>query len=92
MSSIKNKGIMKRAIDTLLTAEQRQAAIERIIDFFATERDEEIGIIAAGEVLDMFLHTVGQTVYNKGVEDSSEWMQGRFTEVIMDLLVNLKKE
>ncbi|MCD8484119.1 DUF2164 domain-containing protein [Candidatus Woesebacteria bacterium] len=83
---------MKRAIDTLLTAEQRQAAIERIIDFFATERDEEIGIIAAGEVLDMFLHTVGQTVYNKGVEDSSEWMQGRFTEVIMDLLVNLKKE
>ncbi len=76
----------------LLTEDQRRAAIEHIIDFFATERDEEIGIIAAGEVLDMLLATVGQALYNKGVEDSSEWMQGRFTEVLMDLQVNLKKE
>jgi len=39
----------------LISKEQREESIKKIIDFFQTERDEEIGMIAADEILNHFL-------------------------------------
>lgn len=49
---------IKRKWD-LISEEYRKESIREIIDFFQTEMDEEIGIIAAENILNHFLQTVG---------------------------------
>jgi len=53
----------------LLTTEEREKAIADIISFYLTERDEEMNIIGAGNLLDVFLQDIAPNVYNKAVED-----------------------
>lgn len=77
--------------DTFLTKEQREAAITDIIDYFATERDEQIGIIAAETLLDMFLELVGTNVYNKGIEVTLAHMSERLEMAKFDAESQLKK-
>lgn len=76
---------------SLLTTEQRQQAIKAIIDFYETEKDETIGVIAAEELLDMFLDTVGTTLYNKGVDDSKNFIINQFAELETEIEIALKK-
>jgi uncharacterized protein (DUF2164 family) len=75
----------------LLNEEERKAAIDEIINFYSTERNEEIGVIAAGNLLDMFQQQVGVVLYNKGVEDTKSFVKTRLEEVEMDIEVSLKK-
>jgi uncharacterized protein (DUF2164 family) len=75
----------------ILSPEQKQKAINDIIDFYSTERGEEIGVIAAENLLDMFLQNVGVDLYNKGVEDAKELAKKKVEEVEMDIEVALKK-
>lgn len=65
---------IKRSWD-LLPKEQKRLAVKEIIDFFGNERGEEIGVIAAESILDMFLQKVGLDLYNKGVEDSKNFVK-----------------
>lgn len=81
---------VKRSWD-LLSEKKRQSAIEEIMRFFQKERDEKIGAIAAEEVLDFFLQTVGDEFYNRGVEDAKEAMTNRFGDLDVDLDLLLKK-
>lgn len=77
---------------SLLTETQKQQALSDIIDFFATERDEEIGIIAAEDILDLFTEHIGKEIYNKGVEDTLAFIKDRNTGTVLDAEVTLKKE
>lgn len=81
---------VKRSWD-LLTEEQRKTAIDEIISFYYSERNEEIGVIAAETLLDMFLQQVGVHLYNKGVEDTKDFIKSRFGELEVDIEVSLKK-
>ena len=81
---------VKRSWD-ILTEQQRKTAIEEIISFFSSERSEEIGVIAAGNLLDMFLEQIGMQLYNKGVEDTKDFVKKRLEEVNFDIEVHLKK-
>lgn len=74
---------MKRKWDRL-TDEQRTAAKEDLIYFFESERDEQIGVIAADQLLDFFLEHVGKNLYNKGVEDAKKALEQRLEEVKYD--------
>ncbi len=74
----------KRAWDSL-SKEKRKSSIEEIITFFKEERNEEIGIIAAENILDFFLQNVGKDTYNKGVEDAIAVIKGRLEDVELDL-------
>lgn len=56
-----------------LTSEEKSKLITKIQDFFLTERDERIGVIAAEVVLDFFLDTLGNTIYNKSLMDAKVW-------------------
>lgn len=75
---------MKRKWDRL-TDEQREVVKEELISFFERERDEKIGVIAAGEILNFFLQTAGAKIYNKGVEDARKAMENRTDELKYDL-------
>lgn len=81
---------VKRSWD-VLTDQQRKIAIEEIISFFSSERNEQIGILAAENVLDMFLEKIGTHLYNKGVEDTKDFVKKRLEEVAIDIEVHLKK-
>ena len=53
----------------MLTEEERAAAIEYIISHFRTERDEDMDILGAGEILDVVLQNAAPKIYNKAIED-----------------------
>lgn len=62
---------VKRAFD-LLTESEREAALKNIIGFYLSDRGEEIGVVAAGEILDVTLESVTPKIYNRAVEDTKE--------------------
>ncbi|MFC1856193.1 DUF2164 family protein [Thermodesulfobacteriota bacterium] len=80
----------KRSWD-LISQEKRRDSIKDIIDFFMTERDEEIGVIAAENILDHFLQGIGLDLYNKGIEDSKNFLVSRFEDIELDMEALLKK-
>ena len=69
----------------LISKQKREECISKTIDFFQTERDEEIGMIAAETILDHFLQTAGIQLYNKGVEDSISVLHDRFEGLELDI-------
>jgi len=81
---------VKRSWD-VLSAEERQAALTALIDYFATERDEKLGIIAAEELLDVFLQQVGTTVYNHGVDAATQLFKAKVAELDADIAITVKK-
>ena len=76
----------------LISEEKRKESIEEIINFFINNRDEEIGIIAAGDILDHFLQTVGIQIYNKGIEEAINFLRDRFESIEIDMDSLLKKK
>ena len=75
---------MRRKGDKL-TDEQRKKALDDIIYFFENERDEQIGHIAAEQVLNFFQETIGTTIYNRGIMDAKQALQSRVDELHYDL-------
>ncbi len=68
-----------------LNREQRDQAIASIERWFREEREEKIGNIAAGALLGFFLEEIGPTLYNRGVADAQERMQGRVSELDIEV-------
>ena len=68
-----------------LTDEERKLIKEEMILFFENERDEKIGIIAAEEILNFFLKSVGSKLYNKGIGDAKKALENRYEELKFDL-------
>ena len=64
----------------LLTQEERKVAIDAIIGYFYSERKEEIGIIAAEDVLDFFLQNIGVKIFNNGLEIARTAVEKGFEE------------
>lgn len=75
----------------LLPKEKRRVCAENIINFFREKRDEELGVIAAEDILDFFLEDIGPMIYNKGVEDSREALRKQFDNLDMDLTLLLRE-
>lgn len=65
-----------------LNKEKKEAMISEIISYFAKERDEEIGYLAATLILDFFSEKIAPEYYNQGVYDSYK----RMNEIVEDLL------
>lgn len=59
-------GYMKRKWDRL-SEEEKQKAIKELIDFYEVERDEKIGVIAADEILNHFLHLLEPSCTTKAL-------------------------
>jgi uncharacterized protein (DUF2164 family) len=75
----------------VITKEKRKQSINEIIEFFNNERNEKIGMIAAEEILDFFLHTLSIDAYNKGINDSINHLKDLFEDIKIDMETLLKK-
>ena len=80
---VTNMATQKKPWD-FLTQDERKHAIDKIMTFFAEERDEEIGVIAAEEILDMCLELLGPKVYNDGVLDAKDWFKKQLGNLELD--------
>lgn len=78
---------VKRQWD-LLSKDERRAITREIILFFKKERDEDIGVLAAEEFIDLFLQQCGLLIYNKGIGDAENFLRKKFEdlEIEIDLL------
>ncbi len=56
-------------MNTYLSDDQRKKAIDDIVNYFTAERDQQIGVIAAEEILNFFLETIGPNIYSQGITD-----------------------
>ncbi len=57
-----------------ISQEQKKQMQEEIVYFFKEERGEELGIIGSETVLDFFLDILGDTIYNKALDDVKLWL------------------
>lgn len=64
---------------------KKQECIKELIDYFENERDEEIGMIAAENILDQVLQNVAVHLYNKGVNDSISLLNGQLENLQFDM-------
>ncbi len=64
-----------------LPKDARKEAIASIERYFQEERDEKIGNIAAGALLNYFLEEFGPLVYNQAVADVQERLRMRVDEL-----------
>jgi uncharacterized protein (DUF2164 family) len=67
-----------------LSSEERDRLVKEIQNFFEEERDEKIGIIASGKVLDFFLENLGNQIYNKALDDARVWFTKRMEDISID--------
>ena len=65
--------------------EKRRAIVQDLIDYFERERDEKIGVIAAGKCFDFFIESAGKDIFNLGVEEAKRAMEIRLDELRYDL-------
>lgn len=83
---------MKNIKSNWAIPEDRKAKIIReIVDYFNAKRDEEIGVLAAEEILDFFLEAVGKDIYNKAVEDAKATVKKGLENLEIDLDVLFNK-
>ena len=66
---------MRKEHEIRLTKERRDEMVSEIKHYFSKERDEEIGDLGAGLMLDFILEKLAPDFYNQGVFDSHQYMQ-----------------
>ncbi|MDP4178820.1 MAG: DUF2164 domain-containing protein [Bacillota bacterium] len=65
-----------------LSNEVRQNMVEKVKYYFQNERDEELGDLAAGLILDFIIDELSPEFYNKGVYDSYKYMNERTEDLL----------
>lgn len=65
-----------------LSQEKEQQLLNDIQEFFLTERDEQIGVLAASIVLDFMINSIGTELYNQGIADSYKYMSDRVEDLL----------
>lgn len=68
-----------------LNKDKRVFMISAIKEFFLNERDEDLGELAAGFILDFVIDKLADEFYNQGVYDSYRFMNGK-TEELLDII------
>lgn len=59
----------------------RAKLIEGIISYFSVERDEELGNLAAGFLLDFFCEQLGPVYYNQGLRDAHAFLNDKLEDL-----------
>lgn len=62
----------------------KESIIRKIQDFYLSERDEEIGIIAAESILDFFINELGDSIYNQALIDAKNFFNNKLESVEED--------
>lgn len=81
----------KKHIFDVLTDKRKEEAVEKLQRYFEEEFDEQMGIIAAQDILEVIMRSVSADIYNQGVSDAKEATRERISDLQVDLDVLLKK-
>lgn len=65
-----------------LSKENRQYMISEIKTYFLNEREEDLGDLAAGLILDFFIEKLAPEFYNQGVYDSYNYMNDKIADLL----------
>ena len=65
-----------------LSKEKRAEMIESIKNYFDNEREEELGDLASGLILDFFMEELADEFYNQGIWDSHVYMNDRVEDLL----------
>ncbi len=65
-----------------LSKEKRESMICAIQTYFLQERDEDLGELAAGFILDFFLEKLAPEIYNQGIWDSHHYLSERLEDLL----------
>ncbi|MBI2409848.1 DUF2164 family protein [Candidatus Kaiserbacteria bacterium] len=65
--------------------EAKTAYLNEIISFFQNERDEIIGFVAAEQILDFFLRSMGEHIYKKALNDAKKLIKTKIEDLEVDL-------
>lgn len=65
-----------------ISKEKREDMVSDLKEYFYTERDEELGDLAAGLLLDFIIDKLGAEFYNQGVYDSFKYMNDRCEDLL----------
>jgi len=65
-----------------LTKEKREDMIALIKAYFIKERDEEIGDLASGFMLDFIMEKLAPEFYNQGIRDSYTYMTAKIEDLL----------
>jgi len=78
---------------SFLTEDQKRKAVDNIISYFLDERGEEIGIIAAENLLDFMTEKLGKPIYNKAILDTKKLVGEHLSnlQIDIDALTELEK-
>ena len=69
-----------------LTSQQKQELAARVQEYFRSERDEEIGELAAGFVLEFVAELIGPYFYNEALADVRKQARARFDDLDADMM------
>ncbi len=64
-----------------LSAENKKTAIDEIKQFFEQERDETLGDLASGIILDFILEKIGPHIYNQAIADTQTYMSEKVEDL-----------
>ncbi|OPX59878.1 MAG: hypothetical protein A4E30_01222 [Methanomassiliicoccales archaeon PtaB.Bin215] len=72
---------MKQKERIVLEKEKREEMVKAIMYYFKQEREEDIGQLAAGMVLDFVIEKLAPEFYNQGVLDSCAYMDEKVEDM-----------
>ncbi len=80
----------RKPVWDVLTDKTKRECLNSIIAYFFDERDEEIGLIAAEQLMDTIIEPVFTEIYNKGVVDAQSIIKEKLSNINIDLDLLLK--
>ena len=73
---------MRRDRTIKISKEKRDEMVSAIKNYFSRERDEEIGDLAAGLMLDFIIAELAPEFYNQGVYDSHKFLEKQMEDLL----------
>ncbi|RCW63004.1 DUF2164 domain-containing protein [Saliterribacillus persicus] len=64
-----------------LSKEKKEQLILSIKQYYLKERDEELGNLEAGFILDFIMKEIAPTFYNLGVEDAHHFLSEKLEDI-----------
>jgi len=74
---------MRNNSNIKLTKEKRNDMASEIKRYYSREREEEIGDLAAGLMLDFIIEKLAPEFYNQGVYDSYKYMEDKIEDLLL---------
>lgn len=67
-----------------LSEEQMKSLSDAIVEFYASKRGEEIGLIHTRQLVDLFIEELAPTVYNKALDDALKFYKQMEENAVSD--------